>query len=94
MDADIACLIKGAHLTEEQSVDYLRGHKYYREGKFPIKSVIIEDHGYVMRTELDGEDNRDYECEGKYAWIPCGSQDEGAVPATVIGFIEYGEDAP
>ena len=91
VDSDIACIIKGAHLTEDQAIYYLQNHKYYQSSK--IKSVIIEDLGYVRKTELTGGDTEDFECEGKYAWCPCGSHDMGAVPATVIEFIEY-EGAP
>lgn len=91
VDADIACIIKGAHLTEDQALDFLRGNKYYCGQN--ILSVILDSdcHGYIKKTELNGEDSRDYECEGKYAWCPCGSNDVGAVPCTIVEFIEYGE---
>jgi len=32
--------------------------------------------------------DHDYECEGNIAWYPCGSQERGAIPITVIEFIE------
>jgi len=91
-DSDIACWIKGAHLTEQECIEYLQSHKWYSRSSI-IKSVIIEELGYCKKVILsDTNRDHDYECEGKFAWYPCGSQDEGAIPTTVIEFVEFEED--
>jgi hypothetical protein len=57
--------------------------------------VIVAERGYCKKVRLNDENwDPDYECEGNIAWYPCGSQEVGAVPMTVIEFIEYGEDDP
>jgi len=89
-DCDIACWIKGAHLTEQQCVEYLKSHKYYAGTQ--IKSVIIGELGYCKKVIFnDSNRDPDYECEGKVAWYPCGSHEPGATPTTVIEFIEFGD---
>lgn len=93
IDSDIVCWIKGEHLSEQECIDYLQSHKFYKG--LHIKSVIVAERGYCKKVRLNDENwDPDYECEGNIAWYPCGSQEVGAVPMTVIEFIEYGEDDP
>lgn len=92
-DSDIACWIKGAHLSEDQCIEYLQNNKFYKGTV--IKSVIIDGgngFGYCKKVAMnDSNWEPEYECGGSIAWYPCGSQEPNAVPMTVIEFIEFGD---
>jgi hypothetical protein len=79
-------MIKGAHLTEEECIQYLNTHKYFENSK--IEDVCIS-HVYMIKMETTNSEHG-VECEGKYFWNYCGYDTKGAVPTTEVTICSYG----
>jgi hypothetical protein len=89
------CIIKGGHLTEEECILYMNGHKYWK-GENGQKSCLVEsvdvEHTYMVKREINNIndiDSESYECEGEYFWAFCEYNESGAVPATSVYVTGY-----